>query len=214
MKKFLTPFIISLLFVQPIKSQTTPNSAINKGNISTTPYFGFPNFLTASLKNVYELADHKKDQLTIKGSVPVGIAVSYLIKENLAIGGEIGYESTEVKWRENETLMGNDSTNFPYIHNYFLKASRTRILIILNYHFVIRKRSDWYIGFGLGYNHTFAKLHTNAPNIGNYDSSSCFFPVSVQTKLGFNYYFTKNIAFHADAGIGGPLVSIGITGKF
>jgi hypothetical protein len=212
MKNLFTPSIILLLFIQTVKAQSTSKRSIDKGDITLTPSVGFPNFLAISLKNTYELSDQKKDLLRIRKSIPIGMIASYHIGNNLSVGGEISYESSQIKWRENETLVGNDSTSIKGDHYYLLNASRIRFLVLLDYHFIIRKKSDWYFGFGLGYSHNPIKLETDATSTSNV--SPCFFPVTAKTKIGFNYYLARSIAINAEAGIGGPLLSIGMTIKF
>jgi outer membrane protein W len=212
MKKLFTTLVIVSLVIQTVSAQKKSETSINKGNYTATFYFGAPDFLALSLKSAYELNNREKDQLSIKGSIPIGIHVSYFINDNLAIGGEISYESAQMKWRENEPFLGSDSTHVLISHNYLLNASRIRFLVILNYHFAIKKNSDWYVGFGLGYSHNPIRLITDAPDPVNV--SSCFFPITAKTKVGFNYYLAKNIAINAEAGIGGPLLSIGMTIKF
>src|SRR4051812_8812897 len=108
MKKLFTTLVIVSLVIQTVSAQKKSETSINKGNYTTTFYFGAPDFLALSLKSAYELNNREKDQLSIKGSIPIGIHVSYFINDNLAIGGEISYESAQMKWRENEPFLGND----------------------------------------------------------------------------------------------------------
>jgi hypothetical protein len=214
MKNQLTSFVTLLLFTQIIKAQTSPEIAINRHDIFITPSIGFPNFLTSGIKDAYKLNEPNKEQLSSKSSIPFSINASYQINQNLATGVEVSYESTQIKWRENETLLGNDSTNIPVTYLYSLDASRIRILLILNYHFAVKKHIDWFFGFGLGYSHNTTKLTTDATNTLYENISPCFLPISTRTKVGVNYYFLKDIAVNAEVGIGGPLVSLGITAKF
>jgi hypothetical protein len=214
MKNPFTSFIILLLFTLTIKAQTSSKIAINRGDIFITPSIGFPNFLTSRIKEAHKLNEPNKVQLSSRSSVPLGINASYEISQNIAMGTEISYESTQIKWRENETLIGNDSTTIPVIYHYTLNASRIRVLVILNYHFAVREHTDWYFGFGLGYSHNTTKLTTEATNTFYENLSPCFLPISTRTKVGVNYCFLKNIAVNAEVGIGGPLVCLGITAKF
>ena len=215
MKNLFKPFIVLSFFIQTLKAQTNSQKVINKGDVTATAYFGFPNRLPTALKSAYKLNDHTNDQLDIKNSVPLGLTISYFVNSALAIGGEISYERTQIKWRENETMMGNDSTIISYSHHYTLNASKVRLLIILNYHFAIREHSDLYFGFGLGYSHSKTNLDIEFPHTSSYSNvPPCFFPVSTRTKVGVNYYLTKKVAINAEIGIGGPLLSMGITGNF
>lgn len=208
--------LIYLIVIQSATAQTASgDKSIHKGNITFTPYFGFPNLLTAALQNTYELTNQKKEQLSITGVGPVGLRASYFITDHLAIGGEISYTSSSVQWTEKGTIKLNDSTSAPYTYSFKLKAPRIRTLVRLNYHFATTEHRDWYAGIGAGYNNTRIQLETNAPYIRDFDILSLYFlPLSARIHLGFNYYFTKNIGINAEVGLGGPLGSIGITGKF
>jgi hypothetical protein len=215
MKKYSPVLVILFLSIKLIKAQETSIRSVSKDNLITIPYFGFPNFLTAALQDMHEITNRKKEQLSISDFGPIGLCASYLVSDNLALGGEISYESTHIQWKENE--MGNvvDSTNNAYTYTYNLQATRIRMLVKLYYHFLVREHSDWYLGFGLGYNHVPVKLYTNAPYARDHDiPSGCFMPVSARTNVGYNHFFTKNLGINAEVGIGGPLISIGITAKF
>ncbi|HET6226093.1 MAG TPA: hypothetical protein VFF27_07420 [Bacteroidia bacterium] len=209
MKNLFTTFLLLTLSIQFVKAQESSRTNADKGNIITTAYMGFPNFLVPAIKDAYELTGPRKEQLDIRASVPIGIQASYRINNKLDIGAELSHESAKIKWRENETLFGSDSTKIT--HHYLLNAARIRLLVIANYHFKIKKNMDWYFGFGLGYNYNPIKLETDG--IASVGNSPCFFPITAKTKLGFNYYLIKNLALNAEAGIGGPLLSLGITFK-
>ncbi|HET6225793.1 MAG TPA: hypothetical protein VFF27_05910 [Bacteroidia bacterium] len=210
---FCTAFI---LVVQNLNAQTEPIlKSVHKGSVTITPYFGFPNLLTAAIQNTYELTNQKKEQLSIRGVGPIGIRAEYFIIDHLAIGGEISYANTRIDWKEKGSLKLPDSTSVPYTYSFSLKAPRVRTLVKLNYHFLTRTHSDWYAGVGIGYNNTRIKLTTDAPYIRDYDILSLYFlPISARINFGFSYYFTKNIGLNAEVGLGGPLGSIGISGKF
>jgi hypothetical protein len=213
MNNYFTSFIALLLFIQTVNAQQGPKIGINRGDVLITASVGFPNFLTARIKDAYQLNEHNRDQLSNRSTIPVDINVSYQVNNNLAIGAEVSYESAQIKWRENETLLGNDSTNTTVTYRYALNASRMRVLAILNYHFAVIKYSDWYLGFGLGYSHNIVRVASEPTNTIYNTIPSCFLPVSTRTKIGINYHLKENLAVNMEAGIGGPLLSLGITFK-
>lgn len=208
--------LLTLFFpVQTTLAQDTPLTPARKGAITITPYFGFPNLLTAALQNTYELTNQKKEQLRITGIGPIGVRAGYFITDHLAVGGEVSYASTTIQWKESGTLQLNDSTAVPYTYSFRLKAPRIRTLLRLNYHFAITQHHDWYAGLGIGFNNTRIKLDTNAPYIRDYDILSLYFlPVSTRLNFGFNYYLKKNIGLNMEVGLGGPLASVGIIAAF
>jgi hypothetical protein len=215
MNKTITISLILSLHILSAKAQTLSQKSIQKGNITVTSYFGFPNKLITTFKSDAELANHNKKQLTINGCGPIGISASYLVADNLGVGGEISYTSARIQWKESELTGANDSTTINPVYHFILQAKRIRVLVKLNYHFVTREHSTWYFDAGLGYNHTAIKLDTDAPGMSeNNFSSLCLLPLSAQTNIGFTYFLTKNIGINAEAGIGGPLISAGIMAKF
>lgn len=206
---------LSIFLHQTLTAQTQPVKPFQKGSVTLTPFFGFPNLLTAAIQNTYELTNQKKEQLTIEGVGPFGIRAQYFITDHIAVGGEISYASTTIQWKEKGTIKLNDSTSVPYYYTFKLKAPRIRTLVKVNYHFATSEHRDWYVGLGMGYNNTRIKLETDAPYIRDYDILSLYFlPVSARLNFGFNYYFTKHIALNAEVGLGGPLASIGLTAAF
>jgi len=209
-------FIVSFVLVHTVSSQITPAlKSVHKGSVTVTPYMGFPNLLTAAIRNTYELTNQKKEQLTIHGVGPIGLRAEYFIIDHLSIGGEVSYASTSIEWKEKGTLKLPDSTTIPYMYSFKLKAPRIRTLVKLNYHFATTEHTDWYTGVGIGYNSTRINLTTDAPYIRDYDILSLYFlPLSARINFGFNYYFTKYFGINAEVGLGGPLGSIGISGRF
>ena len=215
-KKLLYNAVFLYSLIQTANAQiSSDEKSVHKRNVTITPFFGFPNLLTAAIKNTYELTNQKKEQLTIQGIGPIGIRTEYFIIDQLAIGGEVSYASTTIEWKEKGTIKLPDSTEVPYDYSFELKAPRIRTLVKLNYHFAVNKHTDWYTGIGIGYNSTRVKLNTDAPYIKDYDILSLYFlPLSMRINFGFNYYFTKNIGVNAEIGLGGPLGSVGLSAKF
>lgn len=215
MKKLASLFLIWMVSTQFSHSQTTSERLVPTGKIFITPFIGFPNLLTTVVENAYELSNHPIEQLHVKSIGPIGIGASYLITDRLALGGEVSYASTSIEWKEKGTAAENDSTKFSIPYRFELKAPRLRILVKLNYHLAMFKHNDLYLGFGMGYNYTRIRLDTDAPYVKDFDFLSfCFLPISARINLGYSYYFTKNIGLNAEVGLGGPLVAVGITGRF
>ncbi len=214
MKKVIDLLVVFSFLMHNVNGQNESGQSVYKRDIIITPYIGFPNVLTTVLKNANELANPKKEQVSISAFGPIGINAFYLLTDKLAIGGEMSYSSTEIQWKESGFLEVNDSAGILYTYRFLIQAPRIRILGKLNYHFATGKHHDWYLGFGLGYNYTRIKLLTNAHGNDYKIPALCFLPFSARTNLGFNYYFTKNVAVNAELGIGGPLTLVGITCKF
>ena len=62
------------LIAQTANAQiSSDEKSVHKHNVAITPFLGFPNLLTAAIKNTYELTNQRKEQLTIQGIGPIGI---------------------------------------------------------------------------------------------------------------------------------------------
>jgi hypothetical protein len=215
MKKLVSLFLVCISSTQFSLSQTNPETPVTTGKTFITPFIGFPNLLTTVIQNAYELSNHQIEQLHVKSIGPIGIGASYLITDRLALGGEVSYASTSIEWKEKGTAAENDSTKFSIPYRFELKAPRFRILAKLNYHLAMFKHNDLYLGFGMGYNYTRVRLDTDAPYVKDFDFLSfCFLPLSARINVGYSYYFAKNVGVNAEIGLGGPLIAVGITGRF
>ncbi len=204
-----------LHYTAAAQTETPIIKSIHKRTVKVEAFYGFPNLLTAALKNTYELTNQKKEQLSIVGFGPVGLRAEYFITDHLAFGGEISYATTSIQWQEKGNIKMNDSTSIPYNYSFKLTAPRLRVLGKFNFHFGTTEHFDWYTGLGIGYNGTRVKLFTDAPYIRDYDILSLYFlPLSARLDFGCNYYFTKNIGIGFEVGLGGPLASVGLTAKF
>jgi outer membrane protein W len=93
---------------------------------------------------------------------------------------------------------------------------RVRAQVRLNYHFDISSPNfDSYIGVGAGTNNRFRKTLENGVDITENDGLANFtlLPVSMRIALGARYYFTDNIGLNMEIGLGGPVLSGGLSIK-
>jgi hypothetical protein len=74
---------------------------------------------------------------------------------------------------------------------------------------------DPYFGFGLGYNATSFKFETNDPDFQE-DTflTRPLIPVAFRTSFGTWFIFADHFGAGVEVGIGGPLVTLGLSGKF
>ena len=94
---------------------------------------------------------------------------------------------------------------------------RVRAQLRFNYHFNITNPAlDSYIGVGAGTNNRFRATLENGVDITDNDGLSNFtlLPFSLRIAAGLRYYFTDNIGLNTEIGLGGPIVSAGLSIKF
>jgi hypothetical protein len=206
MKNILFVVVILLSFFS--KSQ-----ALYSGNIIVEPYFGFPNFgklFVGSQINSVSIS-------YIKGVAPSGGRFEYMIKDNVGIGIDLIYNSVHAKYQQYDTVYMENQlfVNTSSIDAYM---KRLRVQFRLNYHFeVANPQLDVYSGIGFGTNNR----TYNAVRNGNIDYTSDFknlmglgsFPISMRLCAGFRYFFSSHWGIVSEFGLGGPLLSGGISYK-
>lgn len=112
----------------------------------------------------------------------------------------------------------NNSTNSYDIEkkDTYYRMHRLRIQVRFERHFKLgNPKLDPYMGCGIGASHKFRKYTENGvrSNFQNAGIFSLNFPLSLRFSGGMGYYISENIGINAEIGIGGPLLSFGITGK-
>ncbi len=202
MKKLLVVGFFGLISVLNSKVNA---QAVEQGNIIIDPYYGGPNF-GKSLSSGIDGADFK-----VKGVGPMGLRAEYMVADKFGIGVDFIYNTL--------SATGNaDSLNMDgsLYKTYEVKAkmSRIRIQARFNYHFVENDNVDAYFGVGAGTNLRNYSVTTDYPNYDDESANATLLPVSLRLAVGTRYYFTENIGINAEIGLGGPVVSAGISLKF
>ena len=95
---------------------------------------------------------------------------------------------------------------------------RVRFQARLNFHFDISNPAlDAYFGVGVGTNNRYRKYYVNdviqTDLLTSDVSNLTLIPVSMRLCTGLRYYFTPNIGLNMELGLGGPMISAGISFK-
>lgn len=183
------------------------NAQVEQGNIIIDPYYGYPNFG----KSTADALVTDGDVLDVTGIGPAGMRVEYLISDNFGVGVDFIYNSFGVAATyDSIDSLGNSAT---YTDNVDMR--RIRVQLRMNYHFVQTDQMDAYVGFGAGTNfRKYTYSSTNPSFIASDDLTATPIPVSVRIALGARFYFTENIGINAELGLGGPVISGGLSIKF
>ena len=179
---------------------------VKQGNIIIDPYYGFPNFGRSFADGI----DVATNDIEVTGIGPAGLRVEYMIADNFGIGFDAIYNSTNLNFQVDS--LNNDGSVF---QTYDVKTSMQRLRVHLraNYHFVQNEEMDAYLGFGAGTNKRYLGLKTDHPDYEDDRIGGAISPVSFRAALGTRYYFTENVGLNAELGLGGPVVSFGISIK-
>ena len=200
--------VVALLFG---KSISVSAQAVHKGSIITDAYYGFPNLFKVTLKATYLNGSGNQDPNLSNidfGSVgPTGLRAEYMISDKLGIGTDTWYSSTSLqydRYDEQDTATYTDKISF----------NRFSTLLAFNIHFGDGEKLDIYSSFGVGYAKRTLKFETTDPNYLGAASTGLTIPISVRIGLGFRYFPIPQVGFSAALGLGGPLISLGVVGKF
>lgn len=203
MKRILVAGIaaLSLLFSNELNAQ-----AVEQGNIIIDPYYGFPNFGKKLAKGFDEY-----DNVKVGGLGPLGIRAEYMVADKLGLGIDFILNTTNVQYTADS--IRTDGTVY---ETYDVKASmrRIRLQARFNYHFVENDNTDAYFGVGAGWNQRIWDVKTEFPNYDTDATSGTLLPVSMRVCVGVRYFFTPNIGLNAEIGLGGPVMTTGVSIKF
>jgi opacity protein-like surface antigen len=196
------------VFAASIVANTKVNAqAVEQGNIIIDPYYGGPNFGKAFAEGI----GGTSTDLKVKGLGPLGLRAEYMVADKFGVGFDFIYNSFSLNTTADS--LNNDGTVF---QTYDVKAnlSRVRLQARFNYHFIENDNVDAYFGVGAGTNFRKYTLTTDYPNYEDESETGTLLPFSLRLAVGTRYYFTENIGINAEIGIGGPVLSGGISIKF
>jgi hypothetical protein len=205
MKKLSIGILTALTLVFGVNQQVS--AQVEQGSIIIDPYYGYPNF---GKKFADAIVSDSAENVDITGIGPAGLRAEYLISDNFGVGFDFIYNSVGVKY--NYTVTDGTGT-----HSYEDKINqqRFRVQLRMNYHFVQTDVMDAYVGFGAGTNIRRFSTESTDPNFIAPDAlTGALIPVSIRLALGSRFYFTDNIGLNVELGLGGPVLSGGISIKF
>lgn len=203
MRKFFT--FLGLVSFSILGLNTNASAQVEKGNFIIDPYYGFPNFGKSLVSST------GVDNGVVTGIGPAGIRLEYMVADKFGLGVDFIYNSTNIEGTVDS--LNSDGTVYD---TYDLKvyAQRYRVHFRANYHFVQNDNVDAYLGVGAGTNIRRIGYTTDYPNYDGDNATGALIPFSMRLALGTRYYFTDNIGLNAEIGIGGPVVSAGLSFKF
>ncbi len=181
----------------------TKAQVVEEGNVIVEAYYGWPNLYTTALKALY--TDAYSEGVTVGSIGPLGGRIEYMLSDVVGVGVDVGYVNTTVSYKE-DAGSGN-------YYNYDISAPKFTALFKMNFHFTKSDKVDAFGGFGVGYRNRTYKFKTNDPDFVESNIES-YFPVGIRASLGIRYFLTENIGLNAEMGLGGPLLSFGISTKF
>ncbi|MGB1103714.1 MAG: outer membrane beta-barrel protein [Crocinitomicaceae bacterium] len=201
---------IGAVLIATIGFNNTAQAQVEEGNIIIDPYYGYPNFG----KSFFDLfvSDNNVAGVSINALGPAGLRAEYMLADNFGLGVDFIYNS--VSGSGTVDSLAADGVTVVETYDAKLYSRRYRIHLRANYHFVQTGSLDAYVGFGAGTNIRQFGVTSDYPNFNDDSISGSLIPVSARVALGARYYFTDNIGFNTELGLGGPLLSLGLSLKF
>lgn len=203
-----------LVFFIFLYSKFTASSQISfTSNQLIEPYLGFPNLgrLSSQINDTSIL--EKQDQ-KFSGIGPSGFRYSFMLSDDFSIGIDLMYNTLNEKYiTSQDVFMNNAST--PINKNMLVSTQRLRVHVRMNFHLLASNAmSDSYLGVGFGTNNKWKKTSENGNVIEKISGSEAvILPFSLRLCYGYRYFFNYNWGIHGEVGLGGPLLSLGLSYK-
>lgn len=205
MKKYfiaLCFIFIALLNSNAAKAQVSQdfanNNCIKTGTVLIDAFYGWPYFNGTLLQSAISNGGGNNNyKVTNKNHL--GGKVEYMLSENIGLGGEFTFADASINYQ--------NSSN-----GRFEKAGikKIRILGRFNYHFATTPNLDPYFTTGIGFK------KTTVYDTGNNQYDPTIFkilPISFKLAVGLRYFFNDTFGITTEIGLGGPLLSAGLSVK-
>ena len=207
--------IIYTLVLATVGFVSNSNAQVAQGSIIIDPYYGFPNF-GARTASIFEVDGNSG--VEVKGLGPLGLRAEYVVSEKVGIGLDVIYNDYDVRYTSTDSLYnGTTGTWSTTSTSNRFTMQRLRVQARMNYHFETNNPNfDAYFGVGAGTNNRFRKAYENGVEVEDVADlgNLTLFPVSMRVCTGFRYYFAENIGINFELGLGGPVLSGGVSIRF
>ena len=203
-----------LIFFLFLFTKFTVSSQISfTSNQLIEPYLGFPNLGRLSAQIIDTSILEKQDQ-KFSGIGPSGFRYSYMLSDAFSLGIDLIYNSLSEKYRTSQDVFMNNTWT-TINKNMLVSTQRLRIHVRMNFHFsAFSDMSDSYLGLGFGTNNKWKKTSENGNVIEKISGSEAvIFPFSLRLCYGYRYFFNYNWGINGEVGLGGPLLSVGLSYK-
>ena len=176
-------------------------------------YLGFPNLGRLSAQIIDTSILEKQDQ-KFSGIGPSGFRYSYMLSDDFSIGIELMYNALKENYRTSQDVYMNNALTL-INKNMLVSTQRLRVHVRMNFHFLASNAmSDSYLGVGFGTNNKWKKTSENGNVIEEISGSEAvILPFSLRLCYGYRYFFNYNWGIHGEVGLGGPLLSLGLSYK-
>jgi hypothetical protein len=203
--------ILKLLFGLVISFNSLSQSLF-VGNHLIEPYIGFPN--VTKYIPMLALSQEPENVTSYIGLPPSGFRYSYMLTDDISFGVDVIFDRSRKDFVSTDTIFQNGGWQY-LAYKGQRTQTRLRLQARLNFHIPISQpNADSYIGLGFGSNNRWVKDYKN----GVLDrelkgADAILIPFSMRVCYGYRYFFNYNLGIVGEIGIGGPLVSLGLSYK-
>lgn len=150
---------------------------------------------------------------------PIFIRFDYKWHEKHSIGFMATYNGYRASGTRTDSIWdGTNSMYSIYSTDLLYSMHRLRFQVVYTRHFFVdRPKVNTYFYTALGANLKFDKMkEENQEGLPNYSSFTITrgFPIAGRLCYGLRYNFSESMSLLTEVGLGGPLLSIGLTAKF
>lgn len=184
-------------------------------------YTGGPSLL----KMAFKISSNYQDKVTYSGNPSIGFVADYKLKSWFSVGLDVNYRYGQMDFDVSDSMFFQEWDDrldivlgvFDPFGHYTLKIPRYRVMANMNFHFLkAYSRSDLYLSLGLGVNKVKPKLYIDGQNLQflNRYIGRISFPLAYRISMGYAFHFTENFGVFSEVGLGGPIISGGLTARF
>ncbi len=171
-----------------------------------TGVYGLNNAVKSNNSNELLLGD-----FTNAGLPPVFVRYESAISDVLGVGGTFFFHLPAYRWNKTVEVYDNETwTYVPMVYEEKYGGLSIGFLARANLHFATTRKSDPYIGAGLGYEFFFMKMTSQDP-LATDRSPDRSLPFSAELVFGFRTYVSDQTALYAEVGYGKMLLNLGLS---
>lgn len=188
------------------------SQALFVGNHVIEPYIGFPN--VTKYVPMLALSQEPENVTSYIGLPPSGFRYAYMLTDDISFGVDVIFDRSRKDFVSTDTVFQNGG--WQYL-SYEGQRTQTRLRMQARMNFHIpnaQPNADSYIGLGFGTNNRWLKDYKNGKLEQRLSGADAvLIPFSMRVCFGYRYYFNYNLGIVGEIGIGGPLLSFGLSCK-
>ncbi|MES2567976.1 MAG: outer membrane beta-barrel protein [Bacteroidota bacterium] len=199
---------------QTNKKEVSEN-CVSKGRFIIDAYYGYPYVVGKYIKTI--VSGSGAGNIDVTNLNHLGGKFEYMLNDMIGLGFEYTFASVTAKYVETRSVYNNSTNQYDnQTESYTLGINKQRMLAKINIHFATSKYLDPYATGGIGYKNTnvYSSNINDQQGVAEASRALNILPVAFRLGIGMRYYFIKNLGVGVEAGIGGPLIQAGISGKF